>query len=246
MNNPWDLKTNDNREADTVINFIIFCEDSVSEPIYFKYFETSKIKVNCIKDLGNMMKNVINAIHHCEETGLITHKDGEHCLIDGTKVWCVFDRDKEETAKKIAKGNISFNASIKTAEERGINVAWSNDCFELWVLLHFEDVELTDIDRPKYYERLTEIFKNLPNPNDELKKVLEHPEHFNYKKSFKRENNFRYIVRPEILPKTSLAIDRAKQLESNYNDGMQHHEKAPLTLVYKLVEELLEHGEKEI
>ncbi len=50
MTNPWDIKTNDERESDTIVNFVIFCEDSVSEPVYFNYFETDKIKVNCIKN----------------------------------------------------------------------------------------------------------------------------------------------------------------------------------------------------
>ena len=43
MDEPWNIKKEDTRQADSKPNFIIFCEDEVSEPIYFKYFETEKI-----------------------------------------------------------------------------------------------------------------------------------------------------------------------------------------------------------
>jgi hypothetical protein len=246
MTKPWDLKTEDKRVADSLPNFIIICEDEVSEPIYLHYFHTSKIKVNYVKNQKSMMTNVINAIHHCEENGLTTHIDGEHCMEEGTQVWCVFDRDKEETAEKVRKGDITFNESLETAKRRGIKVAWSNDAFELWVLLHFEDVNLDSKHRINYYDRLTEIFRALPNPNEDLKKVLVHNS-YSYKRNLKSENNFRDIVRSVIVGKTKEAIERAKVLENNYqNKNLQEHEKSPCTLVYHLVEELIRLGGKEI
>jgi len=245
MINPWDIKSSDNRESDTIENFIIFCEDSVSEPIYFNYFQTTKIKVNCIKNQKSKMKNVINAIHHCEITGLLTHEKGIDCMVEGTQVWCVFDRDKEETVEKTQKGDIEFNASIDTATKKGLNIAWSNDSFELWVLLHFQDVDDSDINRQIYYDKLTEIFRNLPDPNEDLQKVLIH-ESYSYKRDFKSDNNFRNIVRNGIIKHTGIAIERAKKLDQNYDNRIQNHEKQPITLVYKLVEELLKKGGKEI
>ena len=62
MDEPWKLKESDTREKDTLITFIIFCEDKVSEPVYLKYFETSRIKINFAKDKKSMMKNVLDAI----------------------------------------------------------------------------------------------------------------------------------------------------------------------------------------
>lgn len=241
MTEPWNLKTDDKREANTKVNFIIFCEDTVSEPVYFKYFETSKIKVNCIPNQKNMMKNVINAIHHCEENDLISHNEEEHCITEGTQVWCVFDRDKEETQEKIEKGNIEFNLSIQNAASKGIKVAWSNDAFELWILLHFEEVNQSE--RKYVYDRLTEVFKALPKPNEDLVKALNY-HNFNYKESLKSETNFRKIVRSEIVEKIKLAINRAKILDESYPINTKPSEKAPCTKVYLLVEELIQHGQK--
>ena len=43
------------------------------------------------------------------------------------------------------KENIEFDESINLAENKGIKVAWSNDAFELWVLLHFEKAEKKNV-----------------------------------------------------------------------------------------------------
>lgn len=239
MSEPWNLKTDDQRQHDTKTTFIIFCEDTVSERVYFKFFETSKIKVNCVTNQKSMMKNVINAIHHCKEHDLLL--EDENSFIEGIHIWCVFDRDKEETQEKIKKGNIEFDLSIKNAEDFGIKVAWSNDAFEVWILLHFEKVH--QIERVEVYERLTEIFKSLPEPNEDLTKALCY-QNFNYKESLKSETNFRNIVRAEIIDKTNEAIERGKKLDKSYPQNTKPSEKAPCTKVYTLVEELLLYGQK--
>lgn len=45
------------------------------------------------------------------------------------EIWCVFDRDEHER----------FDAAIALAAEKGINVAVSNPCLELWFVIHFQD-----------------------------------------------------------------------------------------------------------
>lgn len=250
MDKPWDIKKSDIRKADSTPTFIIFCEDKVSEPVYLKYFETSKIKINFVKGQKSMMANVLNAVTHCRENNLIECKEGkDHIIVDNKQVWCVFDRDKEENSTKIKKGNTDFDLSISTAESIGINVAWSNDAFELWILLHFEDVDASiDInkERKTYYDRLTEIFNKLKNPNEDLIKVKAYPK-WNYKESLKSENNFRNIVRNEIVVKTNIAIDRSKILEEHFRkQNSQDHKKSPCTLIHHLIEELLKSGGKKI
>jgi hypothetical protein len=95
-------------------------------------------------------------------------------------------------------------------------VAWSNDAFELWVLLHFEDIDTTDINCEKrtfYYDKLTNIFLQMPKPNADLTKVQEYLKSRGYKEMLKSKNNFLNIVRPSITPHTYTAINRAKDLE---------------------------------
>ncbi|NTW31284.1 MAG: RloB domain-containing protein [Bacteroidetes bacterium] len=250
MIEPWNIKQDDTRISDSLPTFIIFCEDEVSEPIYFKYFETSKIKVNPIDKQKSKIENVLKAICYCEKNGLMELKNGVLCLqSENTQIWCVYDRDIEEIESELLLGNNKFDESVETAKAKGFKVAWSNDAFELWVLLHFEDIDLANENnknRKTYYDRLTDIFKSLSDPNEDLKNALKH-ESFNYKKDLKHENNFRNIVRKEIIGKTKDAIKRAKKLEEHYSAiTIPNHDKSPCTLVHHLVEELIRLGGKKI
>jgi hypothetical protein len=207
MNNPWDLRTDDEREADSLPTFIIFCEDKVSGPVYFKYFETNKIKINLIGNQKSDLDNVVNAIKYGEDNELLAVvSEG----LEGTQIWRVFDRDVEAAAEQIHLNHIKFNESIKLAADKGFKVAWSNDAFELWVLLHFEDIDfqIGDYKRRAFcYDRLTEVFRNLPNPNDYLTRTLQHGT-FSYKKDMKQKKKFEQIVIHEIIPNTNLAIEQ--------------------------------------
>jgi hypothetical protein len=44
-------------------------------------------------------------------------------------VWCLFDRDSHP----------GIPESMRRAERHGVRVGFSHPCFELWLLLHFED-----------------------------------------------------------------------------------------------------------
>ena len=70
---------------------------------------------------------------------------------DYDQVWCVFDRDSwtEE----------DFNKAIKNAKAQGFGVAYSNEAFELWYILHFEFLN-TGIPRTKYLQKLNSLLGN--------------------------------------------------------------------------------------
>ncbi|HEY0897288.1 MAG TPA: hypothetical protein VGE15_12100 [Sphingobacteriaceae bacterium] len=65
MGEPWDIRTNDERTSDTEANFIIFFEDDVCEPLYFKRFEKAgKVKINDIPNQLQGNRQLQNAITH--------------------------------------------------------------------------------------------------------------------------------------------------------------------------------------
>lgn len=247
MDKPWEFKSDDTRLPDVLYTFIIFCEDEVSEYIYFKWFETSLIKINIINRQKSMMSNVIKAIAYCEENGILIKDKTKYTLnVQDLEIWCVYDRDQDSNSQDAQEKNIEFNVSILTAEEHGINVAWSNDAFELWILLHFIDIDHNDpkyYERKHYYDQLTEIFKTHSAPNDELKKALVHAS-FSYKKDLKQKNNFKEIVRPEIIINTNVAIERAKKLVEIHKLKSNYFDMKPCTMVFKLIESIIEKGGK--
>lgn len=247
---PWNIRSNNGREADTLITFIIFCEDETSEPIYFQFFETERIKINPIGGQKSKIDNVMKAINHCLNEGLMEY-DADHTpklLADNPIVWCVFDRDKESADNELQAGNTSFMQALQSARNGGIKVAWSNDSFELWVLLHFEPVDPREDQnhhRNRYYDRLTAIFRSLPKPSDDLAKCRSHAS-FSYRSDLKGEKHFRSIVRPLMVGGIKTAIERAKELDEHHPSTVLECEKMPCTMVYELVEELLHHGGKKL
>jgi hypothetical protein len=249
MEDPWNIKKSFDRMEDSLPTFIIFCEDEVSESVYLKFFETSLIKINFIENQKSKTDNVYRAIAYCIERNWMGHNNVLSIdQLNRLQVWCIFDRDVENDKNKRAIGDIDFNESIKTASGKGIKVAWSNDAFELWILLHFEDLDPANQDngnRVTYYQRLTDIFNSLSDPSDKLKRIISHKT-FSYKNDLKQRKNFLEIVRDRIIGNVKVAIERAKVLENHWEQSnAADHAKAPCTLVHHLVEELIKAGGKQ-
>lgn len=249
MSNAWDLRVNDTRTADNLFTFVIFCEDEISEYYYFKWFETPLIKVNIIRKQKSMLTNIKKAITYCTDNGILIFNNNKYNIgEEGIEIWCVYDRDIENNLNEITEKDNEFNLSIVLAENHDINVAWSNDAFELWILLHLMEIdpEIEDAKRRNYYyDILTEYFKNKENPNEELTKAKSHPS-FSYKKDLKSKNNFIAVVREEILPHTNVAIARSQALAEIHKNKINHFEKKPCTNVHKLVISLLEKGKQKL
>ena len=235
---PWDIKIDDNRKADSKKVFIIFCEDGAVEPAYFEMFKREDLQISVYGDKKQHHAQVDYATEFFRKNDLIeVNEDGEEVLkIDeGAQVWCVFDRDKELNDGK----DTAFNDSIKTANAKGIRTAWSNDDFELWVLLHFEDVDPNNADyrnRKKYYERLTQILKEaLPN-----EKMFQNHK-FDYYTTMKSKKNFITHTYQLMKGNLDIAIERAEKLEVFHSENTRKplHLHCPCTKVHLLVKELL-------
>ncbi|WP_298734317.1 RloB family protein [uncultured Chitinophaga sp.] len=217
---PWDVHSNEERTPDELTTFIVFCEDGVCEPLYLKSLAGEKVKINVIDNSREGDTQVSKALKHCLREGNAQWIEEQYKLLEDVKdlVWCVYDRDlKSENMEEIAEEDcISFDNSIINAERAGLKVAWSNDCFELWILLHFEDVPLKPFHRNYIYDRLTERCKTLPDQHPFLEKITTN-DRFNYKESLKQNKRFTYIL-SYLRENRSDAIERANAL-------VQHHEK---------------------
>ncbi len=124
---------------------------------------------------------------------------------DCDQIWCVFDVDDYWQQNKN-----KFKKSLEIANKNHIKIAYSNECFELWFLLHFNLVE-TAISRTDYNKKLQKFFKNLD---------------FDYKKN--SEGIF-----AQLLDFQKKAIQNAKKIYPQ-----EQPNKNPSTSVFKLVEEL--------
>ena len=141
---------------ETIQRFLIVCEGEKTEPSYLGSFRGPALVLD-IRGFGiNPRKLVDKALELGEE--------GEY-----EQVWCVFDRDECDVG--------DFNSALDRARSQEINVAYSNQAFELWYMLHY-DFHNTAIPRQDYRRKLSkslgrEYRKNDPNMYDLLSSLQE-------------------------------------------------------------------------
>jgi RloB-like protein len=121
--------------------FLIVCEGEKTEKYYFESFPVSTRPEVKIVGSGRETIAVVN-----KALELMKEKSFD-------RVWCVFDRDpsRDKTAQR-------FNDALQKADSKGISVAYSNECFEIWFLLHFHFYN-TAIPREDYGKMLTKLMQ---------------------------------------------------------------------------------------
>lgn len=176
-------------------SFLIVCEGEKTEPNYFKSFRLSSAAIR-VEGLGANTLSLVRKTLKIRESAM---KDGFHY----DQVWCVFDKDNFPIQ--------NFNAAIELANRQKIKVAYSNEAFELWYLLHFHYYS-SAISRGRYISLLSKLFKNP------------------YKKNSKS-------IYKELQDKQRNAVKNAEKLLSSYSlpDPARDN---PSTTVHKLVTEL--------
>jgi len=137
------LKTASSRELGHG-RILIVCEGKQTEPNYFNKFRERllALKKNRTEDI---VIDILPAKHPAAKHVFDDARQKKESITPRySEVWCVFDKDK----------NIDdlYNQLIaKRAKEESIHIAYSNPCFELWFLLHFDycDSQLSGKDCEK-------------------------------------------------------------------------------------------------
>jgi hypothetical protein len=118
--------------------FLIICEGTQTEPKYFKSF---RVPINVIEvNIIGLGKNPSQVVKKAKE---LKSQEGYEEKLD--QIWCVFDRDNWSSQ--------DFNQAIQDAYKAGFSVAYSNEAFELWYVLHFCYLN-TGVNRKQYQKQL--------------------------------------------------------------------------------------------
>ena len=132
--------------------FFLFCEGKSTEPGYFRAmqrFVGAVIEVMPIP-AGSPKTIAEQAIGHAKREGLakksVKKRKFENTYQARDQVWAVIDRDEHEP----------FEEPIRSCEQNGVNVARSNPCFEIWLILHQEDFHRPD-DRHQVCRHLRKL-----------------------------------------------------------------------------------------
>ncbi len=202
-NKPWEQKPPGRRPAETRERrrVLIVCEDSKSACHYFKAFEVDPKRAE-VFPVGTGM----NTDSLVEEAIQLTTKAAQASQ-PYSEVWCVFDRDS------FPSGN--YCRAFQLSRANGIRVAWANEAFELWYLLHYSYHD-TGISRHDYKAKLKQS-------------------RLEYDKADK-------TIYAKVKNRQEMAFKHARRLERHWNElGERFPERQnPSTSVHKLVEFLNE------
>jgi hypothetical protein len=180
---------------------LIALEDTKSSKYYFQSLvKDSGLsgKVVFAKHIGTNPSKVLEAITSAPRY----QKDYE-------KQWIVIDKDDWSKS--------DFNGTIKQAKELGVCCAFSNESYELWILLHFENLRRYT-SRVELNKKLKEIFLD------------------NFSIEYSKASSDIYAV---IKSRQQEAIKNTKSLIKKHlrDDGeIKPFEQNPLTNIFELVE----------
>jgi RloB-like protein len=172
--------------------FLIVCEGEKTEPYYFKGFRVPKVVIEIKGAAGDPTRLVNSAKKLAEED-------------EYDQTWCVFDRDEGAWTAQ------NFNNALQNAKTYGFQVAYSNECFELWYILHFQFLS-TGLPRSDYEDKLSELLGQKYRKNDPT-------------------------IYQQLLEKQQVAIKYAEKLLGTY-DRPNPERDNPSTTVHLLVQAL--------
>lgn len=109
---------------------LVVCEGGVTEPGYFQGWKnearTNLLHIEVLPAKADPLGVVDLALEHKKKARAEAKQDP---FARYDEVWCVFDRDE----------HAHYDEACRKAVANGLLVAASNPCFELWIMLHFED-----------------------------------------------------------------------------------------------------------
>ena len=187
---------------------LIVSEGTDTEPAYFESIRdiiNSQYREKIQLDVSGEGDNTINLFWKAKKKAEDSPNGYRH-------VWIVYDTD-DFPAEYIDR--VVELCRENSTEETEYHAVWSNQCVELWYLLHFSFMQ-SDIHRTEYWPKLTGCLTGIGAGTYE-----------------KNRRDMYQILRPFM----DFAIANAKRLEV-INQGKPPSKAAPGTKIYELVEKL--------
>lgn len=194
-------------------SFLIVTEGKRTEPLYFNGLK-KKIQEKIGGTVDVVEAPVIDVHGEGSATGQlirITERYVKEASIIYQNVWVVFDKDDFE----------DFDQAIRDGENKGYNIAWSNQSFEYWLYLHFNYSD-SALHRDAWKEKLDDIFRQYQLGDGVYRK--------NYNNIYEFVDSFDGV---------NTAIKNAKRRMASFKKDIdQPSAYDPGTTVYKLVQKL--------
>lgn len=208
LNKLW-MKPKPDREMKIQPEYhLIVSEGTDTEPAYFEAIRdiiNSRYRKKIQLEVAGEGDNTINLFWKAKQRASDSANGFRH-------VWVVYDTD-DFPAEHIDR--VVELCKENSTEEMEYHAVWSNQCVELWYLLHFSYMQ-SDIHRTAYWPKLTDWLTGIGVGTYE-----------------KNRKDMYQVLRPFM----DFAIANAKRLEKT-NEGKLPSKAAPGTKIYELVEKL--------
>jgi hypothetical protein len=190
-------------------SILVVCEGKNTESDYFNYFKIKSVNVKCIEGY--------NTISLINKTIQFYGKEKYD------QIWCVFDKDDFSDE--------NFNNAILKAHSKKIETAYSNQSFEYWLILHFNDHQGGKMHRKYYNKKINDLLKpfNVKYDGKNSKKITD--DFFELLDGTDEKTGKKRV---------DLAMDRAELIYNN-SDPSNPAKSESSTTVFKLVRELLKY-----
>ena len=201
------------KRADRIIKIhpeyhLIVTEGTDTEPKYFQRMKeiiNEKYKGRIDIQIFGEGDNTLNLLERARKKAMQSPNTFKH-------VWVVYDID-DFPADHI--DNTALRCKALSNTETQYHAMWSNQCIELWFLLHFDFMQ-SDLHRKEYFPKLSV--------------------HLDKISAGKYEKN-RDDMFDLLLPKIDIAIVNGKKLD-RINEKNTPSQSGPGTKVYELIEKL--------
>jgi hypothetical protein len=187
---------------------LIVTEGESTEPEYFnsmKEIINSKYSDHIHLSIYGLGDNTLSLFQKAKQLATSSANGYKH-------VWVVYDTDDFPSEHINKTANL---CELESTEETTYHAIWSNQCIELWFLLHFSYMQ-SDLHRNYYWSKLDDILYSQGQG-----------------KYVKNRTDMYGILSPYM----NIAIANAKKLDK-FNAGKLPSDAAPGTKVYVLVEKL--------
>lgn len=204
----WMTKRRDAKKSIQPEYHLIVTEGTKTEPNYFnaiKKIINQNYKERIQIEVSGEGDNTVNLFEIAKGYAEKNPNGYKH-------VWVVYDTDD------FPKENIdavSVLCKENSNNDRQYHAIWSNQCVELWYLLHFSFMQ-SDLHRKEYFPKLDECLQSI-----------------NAGKYEKNREDMYYVLNPYMDD----AIRNAKAL-SEINRGKSPSESAPGTMIFKFIEKI--------
>jgi RloB-like protein len=173
--------------------FIVATEGKETEKQYFRIFNSSRIKVEILattEDGKSSPEYVLERLDIFKE---------RYDLDEDDMLWLVSDVDRWG-AKKLS-------SVCSQARQKGYNLAISNPCFEVWLTLHFEELNNQDRTCDNFKARLRTILGSYNGSNLDISAYQQ-----NIENAVNRAKNLHQISRQDWPPTLGTHVYRLVEI----------------------------------